>query len=44
MQVAGAQQTYAVDNAQLLQKLRVGNTVQFSWQDRNGQMYITDVR
>ena len=45
MQVAGSQQTYAVDNAQLLQRLRVGDTVRFDWRtDRNGQMYITNVR
>jgi hypothetical protein len=44
MQVAGAEQTYAVDNSRLLQRLRVGTTVQFSWQDRGGRLYITDVR
>jgi hypothetical protein len=45
MQVAGTQQTYAVDDSQLLQRLRVGDTVRFDWRtDRNGRMYITNVR
>ncbi len=45
MQVAGSQQTYAVSNTQLLQRLRVGDTVTFDWRtDNNGRMYITNVR
>lgn len=45
MQVAGSQQTYAVEDAQLLKRLRVGDTVQFSWREEdNRRLYITDVR
>lgn len=44
MRVAGAQQTYGVTDAALLRELRVGETVTFSWTDRDGRMYITDVR
>jgi Cu/Ag efflux protein CusF len=44
MQVAGAQQTYGVEDGALLRRLRVGDTVQFSWNERNGRLWITDVR
>jgi hypothetical protein len=44
MQVAGAEQTYVVANSSLLQRLRVGNVVRFSWENRSGRLYITDVR
>jgi Cu/Ag efflux protein CusF len=45
LQVEGAQRSYAVDDAALLQRLRVGQTVQFQWRtDANGRMYITSVR
>jgi hypothetical protein len=45
LQVEGAQRSYAVDDTALLQRLRVGQTVQFQWRtDANGRMYITSVR
>ncbi len=45
LQVEGAQRSYAVDDTALLQRLRVGDTVQFQWRtDPNGRMYITSVR
>jgi Cu/Ag efflux protein CusF len=44
MRVAGMQQTYGVTDASLLSRLRVGDTVTFSWTERSGRMYITDVR
>ena len=45
MQVAGTQQSYSVDDANLLRRLRVGDTVRFNWrQDRDGRMFITGIR
>ncbi len=43
MRVNGAQQTYAVPNAQFAQRLRVGDTVKFDWRVSNGQPYITRI-
>ncbi len=44
MLVGGAEQTYAVADSGLLRRLRVGDTVTFDWEDRNGGMVITNVR
>jgi Cu/Ag efflux protein CusF len=45
MQVAGTQQNYGVQDPSLLRQLRVGDTVSFEYtQDRNGRMFITNVR
>ncbi len=43
MDVAGTQQTYGVANSRLLRRLRVGDTVRFSWEDRKGRLFITSV-
>jgi Cu/Ag efflux protein CusF len=44
MEVAGARQTYGVTDSALVRRLRVGETIRFTWADRNGQLFITDVR
>jgi len=43
MQVAGAEQTYGVTDASLLRRLKVGDTVRFTWSERSNRLYITDV-
>jgi Cu/Ag efflux protein CusF len=44
MRVGGTRQTYSVSNADLLRQLRVGETVTFAYEERDGRLYITDVR
>jgi len=44
MEVAGARQTYGVTDPALLRRLRVGDTVQFTWTERKSRLFITDVR
>ncbi|HVO10095.1 MAG TPA: hypothetical protein VMX54_05010 [Vicinamibacteria bacterium] len=44
MQLAGGQQAFTVNSRQMLQQLRIGDTVRFDWtRDNNGQTYITRI-
>jgi hypothetical protein len=44
MDIAGTRETFAVASSRLSRRLRVGETVRFDWETRDGRLVMTNIR